>query len=419
MRELTRKLGQLMPIVTEAMMQLREDWRSHSLTLVGIVWGTAAVVLLLSLGTGVTSFLDLGVDKTGDRWVLIIGGYTTAESGGQRPGRQIYFHDEDVSLLRAGAPSASAISPVNIYFMSAETPRQTRSTVVSAGEPDLQRIQNHTVSTGRYLDETDIAEGRQVAVLGAELVEIFFGAEDPIGQHLQLNGVPFRVVGTLAEKGFQFMTNNDLHDRMIFVPLEAGRRVEDQRDVVQVIYMNPWRMDEVHDLQAEIKSILWPLHEIQDGDDEAIQLMNVPDVMSPIRNIFVALKIVLGSVGAVTLAMSGVGVANLMLAIVNERRREFAMRRACGARRSDVTFQLLAETAVIVIAGGLLGVIVALLLMGLLLVLPLPEQIPRPVPSASVLLTAFSVLVGTGIASGILPARVASQVDPATALRVN
>jgi putative ABC transport system permease protein len=413
-----RLAGQALPLASEAMVQLRDQWRGHVLTLIGIVWGATAVILLLSLGTGFTRMLDVGTRKTGDRWVAVFPGYTTSESGGQRPGRRIQFEDEDYERLRDGAPSAAAISPENQYFMSLETPRKTRASVVSAGTPDLRRIQNHIIASGRYLDETDETAGRRVAVLGHDLAEILYGSEDPLGQRLQMKGTPFRVVGVLEQKGFQFFTNSDIHDRMAFIPFTAGRRLMDEDNTIQTLYLNPWRIDEEAALQAEIKAILWPRHRVQDGDDEAIQTMSVPAVMTPMRNIFVALKIVLGAIGTITLAMAGVGVANLMLAIVNERRRELAMRRACGARRSDVVFQLLGETTVIVFAGGCIGIVVAFVLMAILQWLPLPPAIPKPAPSASVVLTTFAVLVATGIGSGVLPARVASRIDPAAALRV-
>jgi putative ABC transport system permease protein len=140
--------------------------------------------------------------------------------------------------------------------------------------------------------------------------------------------------------------------------------------------------------------------------------------MRPVRKVFAALQALLGVVGTVTLAMSGVSVANLMIAIVDGRRREFAMRRACGARRSDLLLQLMVETLVIVGLGGAVGVVVALLVTTLLANAPLPPELPTPQVSASVLLTTFAVLTAVGLIAGIAPARIAARVDPATALRV-
>jgi putative ABC transport system permease protein len=416
--ELRRALAQLAPLAAEALEQLRGEWRGHALTLAGIVWGAASVILLLSLGAGFTRFLDLGLDKTGDRWVAVFGGYTTSELGGRRPGRIIELEDEDIGRLRAGVPDAGAVAAENQYMLAVSTPNRTRATVVSAGDAELLEIQNHRIARGRYLEAADEREGRRVAVLGAELVEIFFGSADPLGRTLQIQGTPFEVVGVLERKGFQLFTHMDIHDRMIFVPHVVGRRAVGDARSVETIYLDLRRIDDEAAVRAEARAVLWPRHRLADADDEAIRMMSVPEVSEPMRNIFVALTALLGAIGTGTLAMAGVGVANLMIAIANERRRELAMRRACGARRADVVFQLLGETVVIVVAGGGVGVLLGIALCGVLALLPLPEMVPTPIVSPAVLATAFAVLVATGLAAGVLPARIASRVDPAAALRV-
>jgi putative ABC transport system permease protein len=407
------------PVGDDAVAALRAAWRSHALTLLGLVWGAAAVVLLLSLGTGFTQFLDMGVRKTGDRWTVVEGEYTTAASGGRRPGRRIQLRLEDLERIRAGVPSARRVAAEILASASVETPTRTRATIVSAGSPGIEAIRNHSIARGRYYDASDEQAARHVAVIGHELQEVLFGREDPLGRSLQIDGVPFEVVGVLAQKGFQLMTNMDLHDRMIFVPLSAGWGLFRERNLVDPIYVDPYRIDEGERLETEIRVALWPLHHLPPKEDEAIRFESVPEIMRPIRNVFVALQVLLGLVGTVTLAMSGVSVANLMIAIVHARRREFAMRRACGARRSDLLFQLIVETGVIVGVGGAVGVVLALLLTVLLGNAPLPPSLPSPEVSTSVLLTTFSVLATVGIAAGVVPARIAARVDPSTALRVS
>ncbi len=415
----SRLLGLIGPLASEAIEQFRADWRGHALTLTGIVWGAAAVILLLSLGAGFTQFLDLGFDKTGDRWLMLDGGYTTTAFGGRRPGRAIDFQDEDLALLRAGVSSASAVAAENQYLVSLETPLRTRATVVSAASADLQRIQNHVVARGRYLDSEDERNGRRVVVLGVELASSLFGAIDPLGRTLQMVGTPFEVIGVLERKGFQFFTHMDIHDRMAFVPLVVGRRALGDARSVHHLYLNLWRIEDEPRLREEARAVLWPRHHLSDGDDEAIQISSVPQQTEPIRNIAFALTVMLGCVGTITLAMAGVGVANLMLAIVNERRRELAMRRACGARRADLLLQLVVETTVIVLLGGVLGVALGLALVFTITLLPLPADIPVPRVSTSVVLTTFAVLTATGLSAGLLPARTASRIDPAAALRVS
>ena len=416
---LGRRLRMLSPLAEDGVAELRSAWRSHALTLVGLVWGSAAVVLLLSFGVGFTQFLDLGVRKTGDRWTAVQSEYTTAESGGgARPGRPIQLTVDDLERIRAGVPSVLHAAGEILEAASVETSHRTRATVVSAGSPETRWIRNHVIQRGRYYDASDERSGRRVAVIGAELEEILFVDGDGLGRSLQIDGVPFEVVGVLAPKGFQLMTNRDLHDRMVFIPLGAGWRLFRDRREIDHIYVEPRRIDDGARMQTEIRAALWPLHYLPPEESEAIRFESVPEIMGPVRKVFIALQVLLGVVGTVTLAMSGVSVANLMIAIVGSRRRELAMRRACGARRGDLLLQLMVETLVIVVLGGAVGVAVALLITTLLGLAPLPPAIPAPQVSANVLLTTFAVLTAVGLVAGIAPARIAARVDPSAALRV-
>jgi putative ABC transport system permease protein len=408
----------LRPVAVDGVAELRAAWRSQALTLLGLVWGSAAVVLLLSFGVGFTQFLDLGVRKTGDRWTVVQSEYTSAESGGRRPGRRVELTVDDLDRIRAGVPSALRAAGEILEGASVETPHRTRATIVSAGSPEIRGIRNHAVWRGRYYDASDERSGRRVAVIGSELEGVLWADADGLGRSLQIDGVPFEVVGVLAPKGFQLMTNMDLHDRMVFIPLGAGRRLFRDRRQVDHVYVEPRRLDEGDRMEREIRAALWPLHYLHPDESEAIHFESVPAIMRPVRKVFAALQALLGVVGTVTLAMSGVSVANLMIAIVDGRRREFAMRRACGARRSDLLLQLMVETLVIVGLGGAVGVVVALLVTTLLANAPLPPELPTPQVSASVLLTTFAVLTAVGLIAGIAPARIAARVDPATALRV-
>jgi putative ABC transport system permease protein len=418
-QRLRRTLTLLRPLVDDGFAQLAAEWRRHLLTLVGVVWGSAAVVFLLSTGAGFYNFLDVGFKKTGDRHTMIHGEHITAATGGGRPGRKIALTRADVDRLRAGVPSARVIAAEVLRgTVAVRTTRRTRSTVVSAATPDLASIQELHVARGRFFDRDDDRRGRAVAVIGSNLVPIFFGAANAIGRTLHIEGKPFQVIGVLAHKGQQLMVNWGLHDDMVFIPLRAGRPVFGQGDEVEYVYAKPRRLDDIPAMHAEIRAVLAPWHHIPRGDTDAVLLQSVTEYTESFRAIGVGLQILLGCIGTIALAMAGVGVANLMIAIVNDRRMELAVRRACGARRRDVTFQLLVETLLIVLAGGAVGVLLgAGLALGIGL-LPLPEAIPAPRISTSVLLATFGVLAGVGIGAGIVPARLASRVDPGAAMRV-
>ena len=412
-----RTLRRLPFVAGEAWQQLAAHWRQHALTLAGIVWGSASLILLLSLGTAFNRFLDLGVEAGGDRWLMVEGEYSTSRTAGARPGNSIVLEVEDLRRIEAGVASATAVAGEIVEVASVETPRLTRATVVSGGSADLDLIQNHRIARGRWLDQEDERLGRRVAVLGHEVVGPFFGPEDPLGRTLQLEGTPFDVVGVLEEKGFQLVTQLAQHDDMVFVPLSAAQRVLHRGDEIDHLLLNLGRIEDLEALRTEVRAALAPLHHLDDGEQRPFSFYSVTDMMGPVRMVGVGLQMLLGLVGTVTLAMSGIGVANLMTAIAAARRCEFAVRRACGARRFDVLLELLVESLVVVLVGGTIGVLLGLSLVGVLNLVPLPASFPAPRLVVSVVVTTFLVLVGTGLAAGVLPARMASQVDPSVALR--
>lgn len=419
MPERTRFLRLALPLCLDGLAQLRAHWRQHALTLVGIVWGAAAVVLLLSLGSGFHSFLDLGFKKTGDRYVVAWGRYTTTELGGARPGRPIRLDREDFERVRASVPSARWVAAeFQRGIVSARTPYRTRTAVLSAGTPELRHIKIHRVAQGRFYDERDDLEHRSVAVLGADLPAIYFEDGQALGRTIQIEGWPFEVIGVLRKKGSQFVTNNGLHDEMIFIPMGRAQRLFDMDDQVGSLLADAPRPEKASQVQAELRAALVAHHRIDPGDDEALGVMSLPELTASFLQISLGLNLLLGVVGTLMLAMAGVGVANLMIAVVHQRRVELAVRRACGARRGDLVLQLLLETLVVVFVGGALGVAAGAGLAWVISLLPLPDMLPVPRLSASVVVTSFSVLVLVGLVSGVAPARVASAVDPAAALRV-
>jgi putative ABC transport system permease protein len=416
-RSLARRLRLLRPLAQDGLDALREQWTDHALTLAGIVWGAAAVVLLVSLGTGFYAFLDFSVDKTGDRWTMVGPEYATHASGGARPGKRVRFEDADLARLAAVGTARAVGGELLELFARVETPLRTRGTVVNACTASMGAMRGHELASGRWYRHDEERAGRHVAVLGAALVPLFFGDDDPLGRTIQIEGTPFEVIGVLERKGIQFFIHGDLHDNMAWIPLRAGQRVFGPADRVDLLFLEPERLADQAAMDEEVRQILGAAHHFEPEDREALFIESVPERVEPIRNVTVGLHVLLGFVGTVTLAMAGVGVANLMIALVNARQRELATRRACGARRSDLTLQLLVETVVVVVAGGgvgaLLGVAIALGVGWL----PLPEHLPTPEVSPAVVFTTFVVLVGTGVVAGVAPARLASQVDPATALR--
>lgn len=418
MPERLARPARLLPTLAgDGLAELRDRWRSQALTLVGIAWGTIAVVLLLSLGSGFNAFLDLSFEKTGKRWILAQHEYTSAELGGRRPGRAVVFEVEDLELLRAGVPSAALVAAEAQRLVPVESARRTRATVVSAASAELEPIQNHKLARGRWFARSDERAGRAVAVLGAELAPVFFGDEDPLGRRIQIAGTPFEIIGVLARRGFHLVSMMDQLDFMAFVPLGVGLRALSRGERLDHFYLEPRRLDDEPAIRRETFVALARRHHLAPDDDEAVTFLSIPEVSAPTRRILFALHVLLGVVGTVTLAMAGVGVANLMLAIASERQVELAVRRACGARRGDLALQLLVETLAVALTGGALGAIAGLAIIAALQIAPLPPDFPPPRLLPSVVATSLLVLVSVGLVAGVAPARRAARVDPSAALR--
>jgi putative ABC transport system permease protein len=412
------RVGLLTTLLADAFAELKAHRRSHALTLLGIVWGAAAVVFLMSAGVAFNQFLDVGFEKTGDRWTVVNDAFTTSETDGAKPGRAIHFEREDLALVRAGVPSACAVAAGVHHHAIARTPLITRPTFMSGTNAAAARIENQRLARGRWFTEEEDRQGRAVVVLGHDLEGTFFGSESAIGRTIHLDGRPFEVIGVLERKGFQIVTIGELHDATLFVPLTLGADLAGMGRSIGHIFVEPCDISAGDALRAEVRAALAGRHHLAPDDDEAIEFTSIPEITAPIRRIGAGLVVLLGLVGTVTLAIAGVGVGNLMVAIVNARRHEFAVRRACGARRRDVMLQLLVETTVVVSAGGLIGLCIGTSGVALLRVLPRPDMIPAPEIVPMVMITTILVMVGVGLVAGLLPGRIASGVEPSEALRV-
>ena len=414
---LARARGLAPAILGEALAQLRAGGREQWLTLLGLVWGASAVILLLSFGAGFQRVIDLGFKKTGERYVMAFGQFTSQELGGARPGRKIVLDREDLARVRAGAPSARAVSAEAARPVTARTKLRTRTTLVAATTAEIAGIEAHRVAHGRFLEDDDDRLARSVAVLGASLAQAFFGDADPLGHAIQLDGQVFDVVGVLARKGQQFVTNQGLHDDTVFVPLSRGQKLFGMGDAIGMLVADPFRAEDSERLSAELHAVLFARHRIPESDPDAISFLEIQQFVRPMLLVGTALRVLLGAIGTGILAIAGAGVANLMVASVNRRRPELATRRACGARSGDVILQIVVETLVVVLCGGALGAGLGVASLLGIAALPLPELVPAPRLEWSVVTTTFALLAGVGLVSGVTPARVASRVDPAAALR--
>jgi len=400
---------------------LRAQKTRAFLTMFAVTWGTIAVVLLLAFGEGLRVAISSGLLNAGERIFMVYGGTTSKVFEGLPTGRRVRLTEEDLALLRRSVPEIEMGSPsYGQWGTSLRWGEQKTTTYMEGIEPPFSEMRRmFPRSGGRFINADDVRERRRVVFLGDEIAERLFGATDPVGQTLLLDGLPFTVIGVMEKKFQDSMNNGPDADRAI-IPASTFKTTYGRRYVDHLL-IRPRDVKEAALVKARLFEVLGRRYQFDTADERALPMWDFIEDQKQTDAIGLGIQIFLGLVGAFTLLVAGVGVANIMYVVVKERTREIGVKLAVGARRRHIMAQFVFEAVLIALTGGAIGLAFSVAVVALVNALPSDNDamryIANPMLSWPIALVCVSILITIGLLAGILPAKRAAALDPVDALR--
>jgi putative ABC transport system permease protein len=379
-----------------------------ALTMLGVVIGVAAIILLVSLGEGATAYITNELTGLGTNLLIITPGKTQT-SGGFHPPiastvRKLTY--EDAVALRRRASLLTDAVPLVLGTGKIRYQGNSRHLSVVGVTPEFQRVRNLYVEIGQFLSEEDVEGRRRVVVLGRTVKRELFGEENPLGRFVTLADSRYRVIGIMERKGVSL--GFDIDD-LVFVPVKSAQDLFDTDRLLEIL-ASVGSPDDIDRAIQQVKDILIRRH----GNREDFTVISQGAILSAFTTILKILTAVLGGIAGISLVVGGIGIMNIMLVSVRERTREIGIRKAVGARRRDILGQFMIESIVLSTLGGLLGIIVGVGgAKGLSLFF---TYLPTRVSMWAVLM-AFGFSAAVGVFFGVYPARRAALLDPIQALR--
>src|ERR1700723_3114507 len=407
-------------LLKEAYGAMRHNRRRTALTMLGMAWGIATVVMLLSYGNGFGHACANIFANFGTKVMILAPGRSSMQAGGQKAGGPIRFTLDDLETLTTNIPQIAQITPEADKQANIQYETRTFTFDTTGNYPNVFSIRALKLAQGRFYNPEDEIQHARVAVIGSEAKEKLFSGRNALGEHIRLDGLSFEVVGVLSAK---MQEGNDDINRVVYIPFTTMSDLKDTHylDSIWFNYDTP----EYERIEPAVRSIMASQHKFSQADRQAVRVFNLMMQLHQFEIISLGLKILMGFIGALTLGIGGVGLMNIMLVSVTKRTREIGVQKALGAPRRYILMQFLAEALTITFLGGVLGVILAYVVALSVGRLTLYSAFAkngeagdiRLIIAPGTLIASTLILGFVGLVSGMIPAFRASRMDPIEALR--
>jgi putative ABC transport system permease protein len=396
---------------------IRTAWQSifankmrSSLTMLGIVIGVCAVVLLVALGQGFQTNMKTTFENMGASALYI----SSSTARTTTTVRDLTFEDAQALADKTAAPSIAVVSPTLGKSVNVQYGNNNVTIQATGVTPVITQIRNYQVDQGRFITDQDLTARNNVVVLGYQTALDLFGNESPLGKSLRVEGIKFQVIGTFQKFG------GFGGDDYILMPLTTMQSKITGGSNIQQIAIKAASPDLVDTAIAEVTSVIRARHYIRPGAVDDFTIRDMRETLQSMQQTLATFSIFLSSVGAISLIVGSIGIMNIMLVSVSERTREIGIRKAIGAKRRDILLQFLIEAAALSFTGGLVGLLIAgagTLFMGNIHMGPPGGAGFRAQISLGIVVLALAVSIGTGLISGTYPAYRAARMDPIESLR--
>ncbi len=411
---------QLWMLLKEFLHDIKKQRTRAFLTTIAITWGTLAVILLMSFGSGLSYRMRESFLNAGNYIIRIYGGQTSKKFQGLPVGRRILLKEEDAEVLLKSIAMIEAVNPGIGRHVRLRYGDKIASTYMEGVYPPFEFLRRmYHAEGGRFLNDKDMVERRRVVFLGEVIAGELFGSQDPIGNMIKIDDIPFKVVGIMPKK-MQTAMNYGPDDRRAIIPFTTFKSIYGDRYLNELI-VKPSNTKDSQQVIAEIRRIMGKKYQFDPTDERALPIWDFIEAEKISSKVFLGINIFLAVIGSMTLVIAGVGVANIMYVVVKERTHEIGIKRAIGAKRIHILSQIIFESLLISITGGLLGLLFAFGIIKLVWTIPAEQGamqfLGRPIMSNVVVFLSIGLLATIGLLAGLFPARKAANVDPVESLR--